>query len=490
MLPSQIGEVILQRNLAKSRYSKSSKAFINGSFLLSWLISLFIIFGLSGCGSTDNTAAQGNTAPINSEKTVVYNFYDGNLDFLGIASSENVDLEAKAREYNVEKWYEANGAEPFNGVYEGNDEVVRLYAVKNVREIQTQEDLENINLDLSGNYILLNDITLEGEWTPIGSVENEPFSGILNSDTSDGERYAIKALKITLPNIPGISDIGAGLFEAIQDAIIKNIGVEIVNLIGDVNIGGIAGKAIFSNITNSYVVGNISGNGYIGGIVGRAERNSTISNSFANVSINAKQDVGGIVGYVNGSAIANSYATGSVSGSFNVGGIAGSITGGIIASAYSANDIKGDNDVGGITGSLFSSTLSANVVITPKDISDKLKKLIGDLTVVHVVDTNSKAFNSLTDTIKYILDSLRINGSINDKIEAYLDNIVSKINSFVVNTYNKLWDITINNTIVSWLDEQYVYEVKLGWNFGNDDANPWIIPAGGGAPILYWQVGE
>jgi hypothetical protein len=27
----------------------------------------------------------------------------------------------------------------------------------------------------------------------------------------------------------------------------------------------------------------------------------------------------------------------------------------------------------------------------------------------------------------------------------------------------------------------------LGWKFGNDDANPWKMPADGGYPILYWQ---
>ncbi|MDR3177542.1 MAG: hypothetical protein LBT96_01025 [Campylobacteraceae bacterium] len=439
-----------------------------GRFVFSWLISLFIIFGLSGCGSTDSSSALGSDTV--SAKTVIYNFYDENLDFLGSASSEEIDL-------TKEIWYAANSDEPYKETYEGNDEVVRLYAAKNVKEVKTQEDLENIASDLSGNYILLNDITLEGEWTPIGD-ENEPFSGILNSDTSDGERYAIKALKITLPNIPGISDIGAGLFEAIQDAIIKNIGVQIANLIGDINVGGIAGKAIFSTITNSYVVGNISGNGYIGGIVGSAERNSTISNSFANVSINANSDVGGLVGYIDSSVITNSYATGSVSGSFNVGGIAGSISSGIIASAYAANVIEGDDDVGGIvgkeTGSLFSSTLNATLVINPSIISDELKNFIGDRTIGYIADTTQKIFNEPH----------------RNSIEAFFGNMLSSISNFLTKTYNKFWDFAVDKIIVSHLKDEYTYRVNLGWKFGDNDANPWVTPEGGGTPILYWQAGK
>ncbi|MDR3177541.1 MAG: hypothetical protein LBT96_01020 [Campylobacteraceae bacterium] len=455
---------MLQNNLAK---------FAKGRFVFSWLISLFILFGLSGCGGTDSssasTALESDVPYIDDvpAKIVAYNFYDENLDFLGNASSDEINL-------TEEIWYAANSDEPYKETFEGDDEVVRLYAAKNVKEVKTQEDLENIALNLGGNYILLNDITLEGEWTPIGD-ENEPFSGILNSDTSGGERYAIKALKITLPNIADIKAVG--LFGYIKNAIIKNIGIILDKIEGEINVGGLAGKAVFSNITNSYVIGNISGSGYVGGLVGHAGVNNNITNSYANVSIDAINDVGGLVGYIDGSFITNSYATGSISAYTNIGGIAGYFNSSALVSAYAA--VGGTDGIVG--GALFSGNISASVVIEPAVISDRVRDFTGGLLIGYVVDTASSLIfsNGVTYTLDYILSML--NYDLSGKLEAYLTK-------FFTNIYDKIWDATIDRIIVSHLDEEYVYGVNLGWKFGKDDANPWITPEGGGAPILYWQT--
>ncbi|MDR0762050.1 MAG: hypothetical protein LBF13_03240 [Campylobacteraceae bacterium] len=443
MLSSQIGEAAFWRGLV--RFSK-------GRFVFSWLIGLFIMFGFSGCGET-------------------YKFYNEELDFISSTSNTNIAFTEKV-------WYEANSAEPYNGVYNGNGKAVKLYAVPNVKEIRTQEDLENIVLDLNGKYILLNDITLEGEWTPIGT-EDEPFSGILNSDTSDGKRYAIKSLKITLPNIDT-----AGFFGHIKDAIIKNIGIVLEKIQGEINVGGITGKAVFSNITNSYVVGNISGSGYVGGLVGHADLHNNISNSYTSVNINAIKDVGGIVGYIGDSIITNSYTTGNINGYTNVGGIAGSFNSSVIASTYTAANVSGGiKDIGGVVGALFSGNISATIVIIPSDINDNIKKITGGLVIGYVVDTTSAIIfsNSVTYTIDYILSILGFD--ISDKIETYLSKVLT-------NVYGKLWDFVISKPIVSRFDERYTYSVGLNWKWGKDDANPWVTPKDGGAPILYWQVDE
>ncbi|MDR1007077.1 MAG: hypothetical protein LBL65_00745 [Campylobacteraceae bacterium] len=473
MLSSQIEKVIFQRGLAKFRYLKNSVTFVNSGFVVSWLIGLFVLFGLSGCGGTDS-ASFGDTV---IAKDVVYNFYDEELDFKGSASSEDVDLQEKADEYGVKNWYEANSNRQYDGIYRGDDDIVRLYAVANVIEIQNKDDLASIASDLSGKYILLNDIELEGEWTPIGN-ENNPFSGILNADASNGERYAIKSLNIAASNVNA-----AGLFGYIEDAIIKNIGVELENIIGEINVGGIAGRAIFSKITNSYVVGNISGSGYVGGIVGSADINNNISNSYANVSINARKDVGGIVGYIGNSIITNSYAIGTINGSTNVGGIAGSISGSTITSTYAAVNVGGDSNFGGIVGALFSGDLNATIIIVPSIISDNLKDFTGGLVIGYVVDTTSSLIfsNGFTYTIDYI--SHILGRDISDMMEAYLTKVLT-------NVYGAIWNITVDRMIVGHLNTEYVYSTNLKWKFGKDDANPWITPEGGGAPILYWQAGR
>lgn len=59
----------------------------------------------------------------------------------------------------------------------------------------TGEELRAIGeaYPLSGNYMLANDITMSGEWSPIGNSEN-PFTGIF-----DGNGYTIDGLTAFSP---------------------------------------------------------------------------------------------------------------------------------------------------------------------------------------------------------------------------------------------------------------------------------------------------
>lgn len=58
--------------------------------------------------------------------------------------------------------------------------------------VQTAEDFANIRNDLSGKYVLLNNVDLGGvEWTPLGT-EAEPFTGII-----DGNGNTLSGLSIT-----------------------------------------------------------------------------------------------------------------------------------------------------------------------------------------------------------------------------------------------------------------------------------------------------
>lgn len=86
--------------------------------------------------------------------------------------------------------------------------------------LTTEEDLQAIGkrYPLSGNYILENDITLSGEWTPIGTPD-EPFTGIF-----DGNGYIIDNLTVTKKT----DDIG--FFGAAKGAIIKDLVLENANI--------------------------------------------------------------------------------------------------------------------------------------------------------------------------------------------------------------------------------------------------------------------
>lgn len=80
--------------------------------------------------------------------------------------------------------------------------------------LTTAEELSAIGeaYPLSGNYMLTNDITMSGEWTPIGSSEN-PFTGIF-----DGNGYVIDSLTA--------APEANGFFGVTKDALIRNVVLE------------------------------------------------------------------------------------------------------------------------------------------------------------------------------------------------------------------------------------------------------------------------
>lgn len=203
--------------------------------------------------------------------------------------------------------------------------------------IKTAQDLQNINNDMSGKYILMGDIDLSGisNWTPLGITElnnyQRPtaFTGELN-----GNGFVIKNMTVNLTS----TNDNSGLFAKLQGAVIKNLGMENVNInSSSYNTGAIAGAAEDGTvISNSYVKGNIAGTSAVGGLVGTLITESRIETSYAdvNVSLNSGYSgytgsVGGLVGTSNNSTIENSYAKGTLTSLSNstvtgVGGIVGS----------------------------------------------------------------------------------------------------------------------------------------------------------------------
>ena len=76
------------------------------------------------------------------------------------------------------------------------------------------EDLNAIGevCPLSGNYMLANDITMSGEWDPLGNSKN-PFTGIF-----DGNGYTIYDLTA--------APEANGFFGVAKDAVIRNVVLE------------------------------------------------------------------------------------------------------------------------------------------------------------------------------------------------------------------------------------------------------------------------
>ena len=222
--------------------------------------------------------------------------------------------------------------------------------------ISTAEELAKIGVDanypLSGSYCLLNDISLEaygenynnGEgWTTIGNYavsSSNKFTGIF-----DGNGHEISDLYINRE-----ADY-QGLFGYIDYGVeIRNLGVVDVDVTGQDFVGGLVGGNIGDGtISNSYATGSVTGTGnYVGDLVG--DNRGTISNSYATGDVTGDSYVGGLVGD-NSGTIDNSYATGSVTGKNYVGGLVGRNYSGTITNSYATSSVTGTYSyVGGLVG--------------------------------------------------------------------------------------------------------------------------------------------
>lgn len=222
--------------------------------------------------------------------------------------------------------------------------------------IYTKDDLFNVHLNTSGNYILMNNIIFDKSdfdedyndgngWIPI-----EDFSG-----TFDGNGYKISNIRIS-------GDVTyAGFFGTItSSAKIKNLYLENIDINTDsIYTGGITGGIIakstrFQNyiISNCKVSGNISSTkNYVGGICGYADVAASKQVELIEYCCNAAnvyadgKSVGGILGYHYGHAGYKGYAGGSSSW-------------GYVENCINTGYIEGQSSVGGIIGTAYESSVN------------------------------------------------------------------------------------------------------------------------------------
>jgi len=226
-------------------------------------------------------------------------------------------------------------------------------------EINSLEELNKIGKDWEypwyASYKLMTDIDASETalWNEGAGFEPIPaFTGKL-----DGNGHTIKNLYINRP-----SENNIGLFrEILFTSEISNLRLENCQFSGNQNVGGIAGYISEGTVSRCYVngtftptnnniggiaglniygyifecftSGTISGNSYIGGIVGN--NNGNINNCYSTMSVTASIEiVGGLVGY-NEQEITLCYSTGAVFGTTNHGGLIGkNMDWGIVSDCY------------------------------------------------------------------------------------------------------------------------------------------------------------
>lgn len=189
-------------------------------------------------------------------------------------------------------------------------------------------------------------------FAPIGT-KTDSYTGTFN-----GNNHSISGLTVNESDT-------AGLFGYVNGATIQNINLcdsQITATSNDRNYiytyaGGIVGFATNEAKIESCSTNNITitaDSRHIGGIIGRGEGSTKISNCTNTSSLTGKYRVGGIAGSINGSSITNCGNSGNLPAteSSYVGGIVGFTHGGQISTCYNTGEVTGGSnaDVGGIVG--------------------------------------------------------------------------------------------------------------------------------------------
>lgn len=252
--------------------------------------------------------------------------------------------------------------------------------------ITNASELQAMNADLAGTYILDNDINLAGvSWVVVGNPVT-PFVG-----TFDGQNHTIRNLSFTFT---GGATYGYGLFGFAgakygisATALLKNVILEnfIISTDREGN-GALLGSAYSVVVENCHAINpTITGWGYCGGLIGELfqyDDYSTILSSISGCSvvggeIYGEQKVGGLCGSAfswdgytiveNSFSSADVTATSTDGSGMHIGGFIGQMVDCIASNCYATGDVlyTDDNaaDVGGFAGSFAS---VASTTLTPE----------------------------------------------------------------------------------------------------------------------------
>lgn len=162
--------------------------------------------------------------------------------------------------------------------------------------VSNEAELKTALSNTSADIVLTQDITLSGEWIPIGTKE-APYMG-----TFDGQGHAIKGLTITTKadNLGFFSFIGS-------TATVKNVSFTGAKVLGNKQAAIVAGQAENATISNVYVSGYVTGCDHVGTIVGDARGDANVDADGTNISncvstaaaFSKDNQAGGIAGWTN-----------------------------------------------------------------------------------------------------------------------------------------------------------------------------------------------
>ncbi len=175
-----------------------------------------------------------------------------------------------------------------------------------------------------------------------------PGLGLAVFGSLDGNAYTIANLVINRPTTDGV-----GLFTSIGPLVkISSVSLVGSSISGNSYVGGLVGYNSGATISDTCISGSVTSLGsYAGGIAGQNDAGTFLANYFSG-SVSGGSYVGGLVGENYQGVLTGCYTVGSVSGlaGSNVGGLLGENKGGTLITSYSTSSVMGSSRIGGLIG--------------------------------------------------------------------------------------------------------------------------------------------
>lgn len=194
--------------------------------------------------------------------------------------------------------------------------------------LKTRDDLEMLassSGDWEEEYHFVMDADVElGAFSGIGS-KGTPFKADF-----DGKGHLLKNVIIDGSSVKGSA---TGVFNAVEGAVIRDLGVVGADISGTTFTGALVGLAFSGNISQCYTTGKVKASSICcGGLIGE-NRGATVSDCYSTVSVENPGDyaVGGLIGKNKGT-VRNTFASGKVAGYNYVGGVIGANYGNVASS--------------------------------------------------------------------------------------------------------------------------------------------------------------
>ena len=235
-----------------------------------------------------------------------------------------------------------------------NADTIRIYDLEMLQWVADMCNSSGTNYEtetaqgstFAGKYIkLMNNIVLPlnqpNNMTSIGSYPDHPFKG-----TFDGNGKLITNLYIDQPNSPY-----QGFFGYTLNANLYNVGLVNITASGRNYTGGMVAYAENTNMRDCYVNGgSLFALSYCGGLVGyqTSGTNSIISGCYNTCTVSGNHYVGGLLGYSDYGTVRNSYVASSVAAQGEaVGAIIGGANEVLMYQCYFSSEITGqENAIG------------------------------------------------------------------------------------------------------------------------------------------------